>query len=285
MSTSLKASDIQAAFLKACDSELQALKPGNVHIFEAGHGMEVKHFEDAAKAAAPFIADTNLKVGARILKATEASFDTTGLNTNLGIILLCAPLAKAAAETGIAIGLRRRLALILAELDIDDAVNAFAAIRIANPGGLGKADQSDVHAAPTVTLIEAMNLAAPRDRIANAYVTAYSDIFDIALPALADARTTAETAELAVTTLHMTLMAEFPDTHIARKYGDAAAIAVQHQARDLRSSWFPAPNSSGQAELTKFDRDLKARGLNPGTTADFVVATLFAEALGKAKQP
>lgn len=285
MPTALKPAAIQTAFLEACEEELRALKPGNVHIFGSGHGMEVKHFQDAAKAAAPYLADPRLAVGARILKATEASFAATGLNTNLGIILLCAPLAKAAAETDIATGLRRRLALILSELDVSDAVDTFAAIRIANPGGLGRTEASDVHAAPTVTLIEAMNLAAHRDRIANAYVTAFSDIFDFALPALHDARSLAETGELAIATLHMTLLAEYPDTHIARKYGAAAAVAVQQQARDLRSCWFPAAKQHGTVELSKFDRDLKAQGLNPGTTADFVVATLFAERLTKKKQP
>ena len=112
MAAALKQAAIEAAFLAACEGELSALKPGNVHIFDAGHGMEVKHFRAAAKAAAPFIADPNLTVGQRILKATEASFAVTGLNTNLGIILLCAPLAYAAAETDVATGLRRDMQVV-----------------------------------------------------------------------------------------------------------------------------------------------------------------------------
>ena len=97
---------IERAFRAACHAELQALKPGNVHIHSAGHGMEIAHFERAAAAAAPFIADPSLSVGKRILRATEASFAATGLNTNLGIVLLCAPLAKAAAETDVGMGLQ-----------------------------------------------------------------------------------------------------------------------------------------------------------------------------------
>ena len=285
MAAALKRAAIEAAFLAACEGELSALKPGNVHIFDAGHGMEVKHFRAAAKAAAPLIADPNLTIGQRILKATEASFAVTGLNTNLGIILLCAPLAYAAAETDVATGLRRRLAAILATLTIDDAANAFAAIRIANPAGLGRTDKGDVHAAPTVTLIEAMHLASSRDRIANAYVTAYSDIFDFALPALTEARTRAETPELAITTLHMALLAEFPDSHIARKFGAPTALAVQQQARSLEPFWQPAASPNTLAKLADFDRDLKVRGLNPGTTADFVVASLFTAGLSERKQP
>ena len=279
MSRALSQRTIEALFLAACRAELQALKPGNVHIHAPGHGMEIRHFEDAAVAAAPFIADPALTIGACILKATEASFAATGLNTNLGIVLLCAPLAKAATELTAEMGLRRRLALILATLTIDDARDAFRAIEIANPAGLGQAAQGDVHHAPAITLIQAMQLAADRDRIANAYVSAYSDIFDFALPALKQARITAATGDLAVTSLHMALMAEFPDSHIARKYGPDRAAAVQQEARKLSSSWHPAATAGSLPELVKFDQNLKARGLNPGTTADFVVAALFAEAI------
>ena len=284
MSPALARSEIEAAFLSACHGELAALKPGNVHRHASGHGMEVVHFERAAAAAAPVIADPSLQVGMRILRATEASFAATGVNTNLGIVLLCAPLAKAAAEIDIATGLRRRLAIILSMLDRDDAANAFAAIRLANPAGLGSAAEGDVNDAPRVTLIEVMHLAAERDRIANAYVTAYADIFDFALPRFNEARRLSKTDDLAVSTLHMALMAEFPDSHIARKHGVEMAHRVQAEARDLLPLWSPAVTPKTLPELAQFDTDLKARGLNPGTTADFVVATLFAGLISGRKQ-
>jgi triphosphoribosyl-dephospho-CoA synthase len=284
MNSALEPSEIEAAFLSACHAELAALKPGNVHRHAGGHRMEIAHFERAAAAAAPFIADPSLKVGERILGATKASVAAAGVNTNLGIVLLCAPLAKAAAETDPGMGLRRRLAVILSMLDIDDAANAFAAIRLANPGGLGSADEGDVNAAAEMTLIEAMHLAAGRDRIANAYVTAYSDIFDFALPRLAEARQHTERADLAVTTLHMALMAEFPDSHIARKFGVDMAIKVRSEAQNLAPLWSPAATMKSHAALAQFDASLKARGLNPGTTADFVVATLFTNLISGRKQ-
>jgi triphosphoribosyl-dephospho-CoA synthase len=284
MKTALTRDEIQSAFTAACHAELNALKPGNVHKFASGHGMEIAHFERAAAAAAAFIADPNLSVGKRILRATEASFAATGLNTNLGIVLLCAPLAKAAAETDVGTGLRRRLAVILSMLDCDDADDAFAAIRLANPAGLGKVDKGDVSASnPRMTLIEAMHLAKDRDRIANAYVTAFEDIFDFALPALEDARRLTERDDLAVTTLHMTLLSEFADSHIARKFGPDAALSVRDEARRLSPHWKPAVTSNSFNLLTVFDSQLKSRGLNPGTTADFVVATLFAADLSRRK--
>ncbi|MGQ0456596.1 MAG: triphosphoribosyl-dephospho-CoA synthase [Hyphomicrobium sp.] len=285
MAQPLGENDIRRAFLAACAAELSALKPGNVHRFAGGHRMEVETFERAAAAAAPPIANSKLTVGQRILKATEASVAATGVNANLGIILLCAPLAKAAAETDVGIGLRRRLAVILSTLDEADARDAFAAIRLANPAGLGDAEDGDVRSAADMTLTKAMYLARDRDRIANAYVTAYEDVFDVALPCLSDAQTKAAAPDLAVTTLHMTLLAQFPDSHIARKHGFAAAERVRDEARELSSLWRPVATAKSRAGLMAFDGELKARGLNPGTTADFVVATLFASLISGRKQP
>lgn len=286
MSEPLTREAIESAFIAACHGELSALKPGNVHIHAAGHGMDIDYFKRAAAAAAPHIADPALTIGERILKATEASFAATGVNTNLGIVLLCAPLAKAAAETDPTMGLRRRLAILLGTLTKDDAVKAFAAIRIANPAGLGSASDGDVHDATSdITLIEAMYLAKDRDRIANAYVTAYEDVFDFALPTLYEARAVAENDELATTALHMTLLATFADSHIARKFGSATADMVRHEARALTQTWHSEGAPNGLKQLHEFDASLKARKLNPGTTADFVVATLFTALLSRRKLP
>jgi triphosphoribosyl-dephospho-CoA synthase len=273
--------DVRRAFLFACNAELDALKPGNVHRHSAGHGMEVLHFEQAANAASDPIADPNLSIGKRILRATEASVAATGLNTNLGIVLLCAPIAKAAIETTFDVGLRRRLGLLLSALTEQDATEAFEAIRIANPAGMGQVAEGDVALNPDgLTLIAAMRLAAERDRIAFAYVSVYEDIFDFALPLFREAKS-ANRADwtLAVTTLHMALLAEFPDTHISRKFGAAKAGEIREEARALRPQWWPVATAKSMAALVEFDAKLKQRGLNPGTTADFVVTTLFTDAL------
>lgn len=285
MTAALTRDRISSAFLAACHAELDALKPGNVHRHSAGHGMDVIHFERAAEAAAGPLTDPSLSIGKRILRATEASFAATGLNTNLGIVLLCAPLAKAAAETSFDVGLRRRLDASLSALTEHDADDAFAAIRLANPAGLGKVETGDVGATHArMTLIAAMRLAAERDRIANAYVTAYADIFDFALPVFQDARALTNDIDLAVTTLHMALLAKFPDTHIARKYGDAAAAEVRQDAREMKAFWSPVASAKSILPLMEFDANMKSKGLNPGTTADFVVATLFVAGLIAQKQ-
>ena len=277
MPDALSQAAIESAFAGACRAELDSLKPGNVHVFADGHRMDVAMFEASAAAAAPHIAARGVPVGDRIERAVTASLAVTTCNTNLGIVLLCAPLAAAAdrAEGP----LRVRLDAVLDGLTVADAQAAYRAIAAANPAGLGTVADADVHNPPAITLLEAMTHARAHDRIANAYATDYADIFDFTLPSLMTARMSAPSPERAVTALHMSLLAHFPDTHIARKHGNAAALQVQREAHRLRATYQPAVDDEGFAALLAFDADLKARGLNPGTTADFVVATLFTERL------
>ncbi len=196
-------------------------------------------------------------------------------------MLLCAPLAAAAGAPDGSTELRHRLAAVLAGLDREDAANVFKAIVRANPAGLGKAEEQDVSTPPSATLREAMALAAGRDRIARAYVTDYEDIFEFGLPELSLARRHADREDEAISTLHMAYLATFSDSHIIRKHGLEAALEVQHAARNRERLWRPAANRDTFAGLLEFDRELKAKGLNPGTTADFVVGTLYADRLIK----
>ncbi|MFK8252186.1 triphosphoribosyl-dephospho-CoA synthase [Ancylobacter terrae] len=267
---------IAAAFRAACRAELDALKPGNVHRFAAGHGMEVAQFEAAAEAAAPFIAAPGASVGARIAGAVAASMAAAGCNTNLGIVLLCAPLAAAAERGG---KLRETVAQVLAGLTVADAEGAFRGIALANPGGLGRAEAHDVAAPATVTLLAAMAAAADRDRIAWQYTHGFSDIFEIGLARRADMADTE--ADARTEAVHLAFMAAFPDSHIARKFGAAVAEEVRAEAAAVaRAVDWHAPTARRHPPLAAFDASLKARGLNPGTSADLTVATLFAARLG-----
>lgn len=286
-STTLLAPDIAAAFVAACEAELQALKPGNVHVFAPGHDMDVNQFRNAAKAAAPIISDPTRRIGTRIKDAVAASMDAAGCNTNLGILLLCAPLAASVDQELDPSQPRARLAAVLEQLNTQDAEDVFAAIRRANPGGLGRAERLDVHGSKTTTpdLLDAMRLSASFDRIARAYISQFDDIFVHHLPALeaatAAAKTPSPTDPDVVTMLYMQMLQDFPDSHIGRKFGPGAASRVQRRAADLKAVWHPSEgtraSAEGRRQLLAFDQDLKAEGLNPGTTADFVVATLFAE--------
>jgi triphosphoribosyl-dephospho-CoA synthase len=269
---------VSEAFISSCHDEIQALKPGNVHVFAPGHGMTTEHFLASAGAAAAPLTQPGLSVGKRIRAAVEASFAAAGLNTNLGILLLCAPLT-AAAERGIP-DLRFALAEILSRLDQSDASETFHAIARASPGGLGAAAQHDVHGPATSSLMAAMAEAASRDRIAFQYVSNFEDIFTTGFLCLAQARERQMNAPWTVVALYLGFLAKFPDTHIARKFGSETAEKVRMKAIDAltRFEARPKPEESFD-DLLAFDTELKAAGYNPGTSADLTVATLFADRL------
>jgi triphosphoribosyl-dephospho-CoA synthase len=263
---------IAQAFIAACKAELDAPKPGNVHVFADGHRMTVADFICSAEVAAEPLCEPKASVGRRILDAVTATREAVGSNTNLGIILLCAPLARAAEAAG---PLLPTLQHVLADLSRDDADLAFRAISLASPAGLGSAAAHDVLAPADCTLREAMAAAADRDRIARAYVTDFDDIFSRGLAAFAAARQEGGPGWWPATAVYLGFLAAFPDSHIARKLGTETAIAVRDEARGFLQD-LPEPNLE---RLLAFDAWLKARNINPGTSADLTVATLFAASL------
>lgn len=264
---------IADAYLAACLAELDALKPGNVHRHAEGHGMTVADFETSARISAPAIGRRGARVGARVREAIAATCEVVGQNTNLGIVLLCAPLA-AAAEQGKP--LREGLAATLAGLDVNDARDAFAAIVLANPGGLGSAEAHDVRAPASVGLREAMTAAADRDLVARQFANGFADVLGLGGETYAAARAGGRSPAEAAQAVYLAFLAAYSDSHIARKFGAETAEAVRAEAAGRGATLAGAPAPARAAALAAWDADLKARGLNPGACADLTVATLFA---------
>ena len=201
--------------------------------------MEVDDFVRSAEASAAHVAAHGLSVGARVRGAVDATLAAVGQNTNLGIVLLCAPLAAAA--EGAAGELRGALSGVLDRLDRRDAIDVYAAIAAARPGGLGRAPEQDVHAEPTVSLREAMAAAADRDRIARQYVTAFEDVFVLGLGALDAARKQGRERRWSTLAVYLGFLAELPDTHVARIYGSATAEDLRREAAMWRERLAAAP--------------------------------------------
>jgi triphosphoribosyl-dephospho-CoA synthase len=298
----------QAAFLWACRLDVAVRKPGNVSRASAGHGMQAAAFLASAQAAAGPLFVPGLAVGARIEAAVAATWAAVGCNTNLGILLLCAPLAAAwerlplaargeldlaspeldppeldRAPAATAAGadpaaLKTTLGAVLAELDVDDARATYRAIAQANPGGLGRAADQDVAAPPSVNLRAAMQLAADRDSIARQYANGFEDIFACGVAALTDPRPR-RNLDAAVQTVFMSFLAGWPDSHIVRKLGSGVAQSVTADAAGWLARLRTDPAAGESATFAAWDEALKALGINPGTSADLTVCTLFAAAL------
>lgn len=276
--------EIAAAVQLACLLEAHAPKPGNV---SPGRDFADVGYDDfvasAAAIGAPFsrVADTPL--GALVREAVEATANWAPSNTNLGIVLLLAPLAKAALGTAPDSGacapgdLRSNLAGVLETTTVEDAREVYAAIRLASPGGLGRAAHQDVAREPTLPLRAVMRLAADRDGIAREYDTAFAATFDTGVPALRQARADGLGWDDAIVETFLTLLAAAPDTHIARRAGLDRASSVSRLAMTVLAEG-GVRSDAGRLSVARFDRSLRdeRHSANPGTTADLTAAALFA---------
>jgi triphosphoribosyl-dephospho-CoA synthase len=219
----------------ACLLEVTARKPGNVHRFRDFDDATLIDFLLSAAAIGPLMETARgRRVGETVLAAVRATRRVTRGNTNLGIILLLAPLAAVPREDELRAGVER----VLAGLDREDARLVYQAIREAAPGGLGEVSEQDVRAEPTLSLREVMALAAERDLVARQYADGFRAIFDDGVHVLRDALALVQELETAIVECHLHLMATFPDTLIARKRGMAEAAEAAARARDvLRAGW------------------------------------------------
>lgn len=272
---------VARAYEDACVTEIRALKPGNVSIHAPGHDMTAEQFLASAHASAPAMGRRGLTVGERILSAVEATWAEVGCNTNLGIVLLCAPLAHAALAPASGGNLRARLRRVLEGLTVADAELAYKAIRRAAPAGLGRSERHDVISRPTVTLLVAMQTAAERDRVARQYATAYEDVFALGIPRIREVRAgfdagEPDAEEWAATAAYLGFLSRFPDTHIARKCSAVRAQEVRRRAGALDDAFRNCRRPVEMKQpLLDFDQELKAEKTNPGTSADLTVASLL----------
>jgi triphosphoribosyl-dephospho-CoA synthase len=266
---------VAAAGQLACLLEVSAPKPGNVSPEHHFHDTRYEDFLASAVAIGPALSGAGERpLGLSIRHAISETLRWTRSNTNLGIVLLLMPLARAALRQGGT--LRERLSRVLAETTVDDAAEVYSAIRHARPGGLGQSAAEDVAGAPTVTLREAMALAADRDAIAREYVTDFAYSFETGVPALLTARRDGLSWTDAAVETYLALLEAAPDTHIARKLGSAEAALVSQRARQAREAG-GTRSAEGQRALAELDRDLRdpKNRRNPGTSADLTCAAIF----------
>jgi triphosphoribosyl-dephospho-CoA synthase len=277
----------------ACLLEVSAPKPGNVSPGRHFADTRYEHFLGSAAAIGLPLSGAGARpLGATVRLALEATSQWTRSNTNLGIVLLLAPLARAAllggpaeqllrravAEPGI---LRAALREVLDATTVEDADDVYAAIRRAAPGGLGQVVAQDVAGVPTITLVEAMRLAEHRDGIAREYVTGFATTFECGAPVLRGARAEGLSWDDAVVETFLTLLAVAPDTHIVRRSGMTVASDVSRQARAVLAAG-GVRSVAGRRTISALDAVLRASGnaANPGTTADLTAASIFVVLLG-----
>jgi triphosphoribosyl-dephospho-CoA synthase len=261
----------------ACILEVCAPKPGNVSRHHDFANTSMIDFLLSAIAIGPAFENVaNLPIGAIVYDAIKATQQKAKSNTNLGIVLLLAPLAKACYGASDLNGIRGNLLAILKNLSVEDAQLAYSAIRLAKAGGMGKVSESDVSEEPSITLMQAMNSAQDRDAIAREYATGFAIVFELGLPALTKAVSKGMDYSNAIVQAYLAILSQIPDTLIARKRGDEAAREVSLQAREVLKQG-GVFTENGQTAIREMDLKLRDPGhtMNPGTTADLTTAAIF----------
>ena len=280
--------DLSSLATLAALLEASAPKPGNVAPGMPFRDMSYEDFVASAIAAGPELGLAGERpLGETILAAVRATRRWTAANTNLGIVLLFAPLARAAARSPAdPSALRDSLIEVLRESTVDDARSAYTAIRETHPGGLGDAPDQDLSSEPTAPLRDAMRLAAERDSVAAEYANDYALTFEHGVPALLAARAAGLGWSDATVETFLTLLACQPDTLITRKRGAALAAEISRQAGEVIRAG-GVRTTAGRAALQMFDADLRdpQNSRNPGTTADLTAAAIFVALLEGGWEP
>jgi len=258
----------------ACLLEATIPKPGNVHRGADFEDLTFTDFVAAGVAVGPAMerAAAGAPLGQTVLDAIRATRVVAGTNVNLGIVLLCAPLACAATKPN----LRAATEQVLKTLTAADCAAVYEAIALAMPGGMHKVDEADVAGPPPSDLLHAMGLAAERDTIARQYVTGFAELFDFVVPELRAGLNRGWTLPDAVIRAHLRTMHKIPDTLIGRKCGSAVAGEVAANAGAVLNAGEPGDENYTEA-LADLDFWLRSDGhrRNPGTTADLIAAALF----------
>lgn len=258
----------------ACAMEVMSPKPGNVSPGKPFSDLSVSDFLGSAAAIAPVLATAvERSVGATVLHCIEATRRRVQSNTNLGIVLLLAPLCAVPPEQT----LRHGIEQVLEQLTIDDSIHVYRAIRLAAPGGIGEAAEQDLNSEPTLDLRRCMQLAAAWDQIAAQYANGFQQVLWQGQEWLAESRQQTKLQPLQITLVAIRLLAEYGDSLIARKCGSEVSASVRQLAQGvLREGW--PETQRGRIQFDQLDQYLRADGhrRNPGTTADLIAAILFA---------
>ena len=257
----------------ACTWEVLARKAGNACPGREFPDLRVNDFLVSAAAIAPVLEQApHQPLGVTVLRCIEATRKVVSTNTNLGIVLLLAPLASVPLDQPLRLGLSE----VLARTTVDDSRNAYAAIRLAKPGGLGEAKEQDVRQEPTLPLRDVMALAMERDWIAAQYAMDFDFVIHCLATMLVDHAERFQNIERAIVAIQLELLCDLRDSLILRKFGDDEPRRIQTHARKIRSlGGLDAPQ--GRRAFLDLDAFLRSdnHARNPGTTADLIAAALF----------
>ena len=275
-------------------------KPGNVHRTRNYDDMVFEDFvisgvvigntmEEVADQAKTIDDLSKAELGRYILQAVNETDKWIETNTNLGIMMMCIPIAAAAAISNSFDEIQENVGRLMDATTVDDAVNLYDAINVADAGGMGDQEEFDVMSekakdelrANNQTMFDVLDISAGWDRLANELTNKMPVVFEIGYPTFFEFWNSCDDVDVvnkATVLTFMTLLSQIPDTLISRKYGDEVAEAVSKKAEELLAF---KDDDVFVEKLLEFDDYLYENKYNPGTTADLTAASIFLSYLKK----
>lgn len=285
-------------------------KPGNVHRTKNFKNTKFEHFLAGIVAIQPNFREfcekifqipfkneedyKKIELGLFFKNAIEEMIRWQGGgNVLLGHILILAPLAAAATiclktkQYNIE-DLKNNLEKVIEKATVNDTVNMYKAIRLCNPGGLGKIKQYDINdensindiISDKINLKRIFDLSKEYDLISLEYCTSFNIILNEGLPYFFKVFSQYSDINIATVNTYLKLLSLNPDTLIIRKSGINSALNISNRA--LKTLKYGGISSKKGLELViELDNELQKENgrLNPGTTADLISGVLFSALL------
>lgn len=275
-------------------------KPGNVHRTRNYDDMVFQDFiisgvvigktmEELALQSKEIDDLSKAELGKYIIQAVSETDKWIENNTNLGIMMMCVPIAAAASISEGFDEIQENVGRLMDATTVEDAVNLYDAINVADAGGMGDQEEFDVMSekakdelrANNQTMFDVLEISAGWDRLANELTNKMPVCFEIGYPTFRDFLETCDDVDVvnkATVLTFMTILSQIPDTLISRKYGNEIAESVSKKAKGILK--FKDDESFVQ-KLLDFDDYLYENKYNPGTTADLTAASIFLSYLEK----
>lgn len=270
-------------------------KPGNVHRTQDFDDMIFEDFlisgivvgdimKKAAERGKKYKDDYSLhkiRLGEIIKEAVLETDKWIGNNTNLGIIILLAPLSAAAGMSNDVTELRKNVERIMNATTSKDAINLYDAINAADAGGMGEQEELDVADTEArgriikedISMFKVFEMSAKWDLLSKELTTGMPVTFETGFPTFKETKASYGLNKATVQTF-LTILAQNPDTLISRKYGMDTARIVSADADSILQNG-GILNAQGELLIRQFDTQLLKNKFNPGTTADITAASIM----------
>ncbi len=256
-------------------------KPGNIDRDHNYIDTRFEHFLASAVGVYPVLekaAGSSSGAGSLIREAvSESSRWQAGGNTHFGAFILLIPLVMAAGKCENNRCLKAEVQKIVRRTTVEDAIELYAAfsrakVRVKPVGDLDLCDTSSIERIKEhgLTLYDLMEIAHSYDIIANEWTDNFGKTFECA--SLIRDKIQAGNINDAVVLTFMELLSHNRDTFIQTKFDSRKAEEVSIRAMEILNK---GRLDDIRGEIKVFDEDLLREGINPGSTADIIIAGLF----------